>query len=66
VSVHPFAPHTTIEQFLSGNPARARLLQKLQIDFFCRTDRTLVAACADVDLDFCDFASAVAEEEAGE
>lgn len=40
----------TVAELVRTHPGAVRLLSDLQIDFFCRSDRTVAEACAEVAL----------------
>lgn len=44
-------PATSLAELLVAVPARARLFERLQLDYCCGGDRTLAQACAQRDLD---------------
>lgn len=41
----------TVAELVTSRPWVIPLLASLQVDFFCRTERTVAQACADIDLD---------------
>jgi iron-sulfur cluster repair protein YtfE (RIC family) len=43
--------NTTVEELVNAWPEAASLLSRLQIDFFCRTDRSVIQACAETAID---------------
>lgn len=41
----------TVDELVTTKPWSVPLLAGMQIDFFCRTERTVAQACADADIE---------------